>query len=93
VITESQLLERALQFESEFAAEIQDIRAVQRRNFMRILDAIHAVHLSTSELRPSSGYGIGDGLRDKMERVFALLYGAEAALVRPQIISARMLSP
>lgn len=87
MITESQLLERALQFESEFAAEIQDIRAVQRRNFMRILDAIHAVHLLTSELRPSSGYGIGDGLRDKMERVFALLYGAEAALVRPQIIS------
>ena len=34
-----------------------------------------------------SGYGIGDNLRDKTERIFALLYGAQAALVRPQIIS------
>lgn len=87
MITESQLMQKALQLEGEYAAEIEDIRAVQRRNFMRILNAFHAVRLSTSELRASSGYGIGDGLRDKMERVFALLYGAEAALVRPQIIS------
>lgn len=86
-MTEHQLLARALQLENEYQGEIEDIRRVQRHNFMRILDAFHAVHLSTSELRPSSGYGIGDGLRDKMERVFALLYGAEAALVRPQIIS------
>jgi cystathionine beta-lyase family protein involved in aluminum resistance len=87
MITECQLMERAQQLEREYAAEIVDIRAVQRRNFMRILDAFHAARLSTSDLRPMSGYGIGDNLRDKTERVFARLYGAQAALVRPQIIS------
>ncbi|MCX6084023.1 MAG: methionine gamma-lyase family protein, partial [Caldiserica bacterium] len=87
MITEGQLMQRAQQLEREYATEIADIRAVQRRNFMRVLDAFHAVRLSTSDLRPMSGYGIGDNLRDKTERIFAHLYGAQAALVRPQIIS------
>jgi cystathionine beta-lyase family protein involved in aluminum resistance len=87
MITESELLERARQLERDYTAEIDSIRAVQRHNFMRILDAFHTVGLSTSDLRPMSGYGIGDALRDKAESVFARLYGAEAALVRPQIIS------
>lgn len=87
MITEEQLMERAQQLEARYAAEIAGIRAVQRRNFTRILDAFHAAHLSTSDLRPMSGYGIGDTLREKTERVFALLYGAQSALVRPQIIS------
>ena len=87
MITERQLTERAQQLEVEYATEIADIRAVQRRNFMRILDAFHAVGLSTPDLRPMSGYGIGDNLRDKTECIFAHLYGAQAALVRPQIIS------
>jgi cystathionine beta-lyase family protein involved in aluminum resistance len=87
VITELGLLERAQELEREYSAEIGTIRSVQRRNFMRILDAFRSVRLSTSDLRPMSGYGIGDTLRDKVESVFARLYGAEAALVRPQIIS------
>ena len=84
---EQQLMDQARQLEIEYSTEIAGIRAVQRRNFMRILDAFHATRLSTSDLRSMSGYGIGDGLREKTEHVFALLYGAQAALVRPQIIS------
>jgi cystathionine beta-lyase family protein involved in aluminum resistance len=87
MITERQLMERAQQLERDYATEIASIRAVQRRNFMRVLDAFHAARLSTLDLRPTSGYGIGDSLRDKTEVVFAHLYGAQAALVRPQIIS------
>jgi cystathionine beta-lyase family protein involved in aluminum resistance len=87
VITELGLLKRAQELEREYSAEIGAIRSVQRRNFMRILDAFRSVRLSTSDLRPMSGYGIGDTLRGKAESVFARLYGAEAALVRPQIIS------
>lgn len=87
MITEQGLLERAEMLEMELSTEIGSIRAVQRRNFMRILDAFHSVGLSSSDLRSTSGYGIGDSLRDKAEAVFAKLYGAEAALVRPQIIS------
>jgi len=87
VITEPDLLRRAQKLEVEYATEIGAIRSVQRRNFMRVLDAFHSVGLSSSDLRSMSGYGIGDSLRDKAEAVFARLYGAEAALVRPQIIS------
>lgn len=87
MLTAQQLLERAGELEQLHAPAIAEIRHVQRANFSRILDAFHEARLSTSDLRPASGYGIGDALRDKTERVFALLYGAEAALVRPQIIS------
>jgi cystathionine beta-lyase family protein involved in aluminum resistance len=86
-MTERQLMERAQQLELDYATEIAGIRTVQRRNFMRILDAFHAACVSSSDLRAMSGYGIGDNLRDKTEQVFAFLYGAQAALVRPQIIS------
>lgn len=86
-MTERQLMERAQQLELDYATEIAGIRAVQRRNFMRILDAFHAACVSSVDLRAMSGYGIGDNLRDKTEQVFAFLYGAQAALVRPQIIS------
>ncbi len=85
--TEEQLIQRSRELEHEFSGAIDDIRSVQRNNFMRVLQAFHAVGLSTSDLRSVSGYGIGDGLRDKTEQIFALLYGAESALVRPQIIS------
>lgn len=87
MMTERQLMERAQQLELDYATEIAGIRAVQRRNFMRILDAFHAACVSSVDLRAMSGYGIGDNLRDKTEQVFAFLYGAQAALVRPQIIS------
>ncbi|MHB8071261.1 MAG: methionine gamma-lyase family protein [Candidatus Cryosericum sp.] len=87
MITESHLLTRAHELEAEYSNEISAIRSVQRCNYMRILDAFHSVGLSSSDLRPMSGYGIGDTLREKAEGVFARLYGAEAALVRPQIIS------
>lgn len=87
MIRELDLLNHARQLEQVYSDQIDAIRLVQRRNYMRVLNAFHSSNLSSSDLRPMSGYGIGDTLRDKVESVFAHLYGAEAALVRPQIIS------
>ncbi|HWQ22290.1 MAG TPA: methionine gamma-lyase family protein [Clostridia bacterium] len=87
IVTERELTDRAQQLEIDYATDIAGIRALQRRNFMRVLSAFHTAGIATSDLRPMSGYGIGDSLREKTEHVFALLYGAQAALVRPQIIS------
>ena len=38
-------------------------------------------------LIPSTGYGYDDIGRDTLERIYADVFGAEAGLVRPQIIS------
>lgn len=85
--SEAMLLARARKLERDHADQIASIRDVQRQNFIRIMDAFHAAGVSSADLRPMSGYGISDVLRDKTEAVYAHLYGAEAALVRPQIIS------
>ena len=55
MMTEQQLMERAQQLEIDYATAITGIRAVQRRNFMRILDAFHTARVSSSDLPPHVG--------------------------------------
>lgn len=57
------------------------------RHTLRVVDALRAEALAATDFAPSSGYGYGSVGRDKLERVWARLMGAEAALVRPHIAS------
>lgn len=56
-------------------------------NQQKVLAAFRNHQVSDFHLHPSSGYGYDDEGRDNLERVYAEVFGAEAALVRPQIIS------
>jgi cystathionine beta-lyase family protein involved in aluminum resistance len=65
-------------------------RAIERRaleNHRRVLEAFRACGVSETHLRGSTGYGYGDPAREVLERVFARVFDAEAALVRGQIVS------
>lgn len=65
-------------------------RAVDERAFInqqKVLSAFRKHQVSDFHLNPSSGYGYDDEGRDNLERVYATVFGAEAAIVRPQIIS------
>lgn len=53
----------------------------------RVLKAFQNNYLSTSDFVETTGYGYSDGGRDKLEAIYAELFGAEDALVRPQIMS------
>ena len=53
----------------------------------RVLKAFQNNYLSTSDFAEVTGYGYSDGGRDKLEAIYAELFGAEDALVRPQIMS------
>lgn len=53
----------------------------------RVLKAFQNNWLSTADFAEVTGYGYSDGGRDKLEAVYAELFGAEDALVRPQIMS------
>lgn len=52
-----------------------------------MLAAFRENQVSDFHLHPSTGYGYDDEGRDNLERVYAQTFGAEAAIVRPQIIS------
>lgn len=56
-------------------------------NQKKVMDAFHAQKVGDHHFNPSTGYGYDDEGRDTLERVYADVFKAEAALVRPQIIS------
>lgn len=57
------------------------------RNTGRVLDAFQRERVAARHFAPTTGYGYDDVGRDALERIFADLFGAEAAIVRPQIAS------
>ena len=56
-------------------------------NQKKVLDAFHRQKVSDHHFNPSTGYGYDDEGRDTLEKVYADVFKAQAALVRPQIIS------
>ena len=53
----------------------------------KILNAFQECRLSTADFIEVTGYGYTDSGRDKLEEVYAKVFGAEDALVRPQLMS------
>ena len=56
-------------------------------NQKKVLDAFRNCNVSDYHFNPSTGYGYNDTGRDTLEELYADVFKAEAALVRPQIIS------
>ena len=56
-------------------------------NQFRVLKSFQDFKVSDSHFNPSTGYGYDDYGRDTLEKIYAQVFGAEAGLVRPQIIS------
>jgi cystathionine beta-lyase family protein involved in aluminum resistance len=56
-------------------------------NQFRVLRSYQQHRVSDSHFIPSTGYGYDDIGRDTLERIYADVFGAEAGLVRPQMIS------
>lgn len=56
-------------------------------NQFRVLRSYQKHRVSDSHFFPTTGYGYDDIGRDTLELIYADVFGAEAGLVRPQIIS------
>lgn len=67
--------------------ELQKADDIAFLNQKKVLEAFHSQKVSDHHFNPSTGYGYDDEGRDTLERVYAAVFKAEAALVRPQIIS------
>ena len=60
---------------------------IEEYNSKKVLDAFIKNSVSESDFNSTTGYGYNDIGRDKIERVYADIFKAEAALVRTQLIS------
>ncbi|TMU87661.1 methionine gamma-lyase family protein [Bacillus sp. BHET2] len=56
-------------------------------NQFSVLKSFQKHRVSDSHFIPSTGYGYDDAGRDTLESIYADVFGGEAGLVRPQIIS------
>lgn len=66
---------------------LKRVRETALSNQAKVLEAFREQHVSESHFLPSTGYGNDDVGRDALEAVYAQTFGAEAALVRPQLVS------
>lgn len=64
-----------------------DIEKMIEKNQYRVLKSFQKHRVSDVHFTPSTGYGYGDIGREVLEQIYADVFGAEAGLVRPQIIS------
>lgn len=65
----------------------KQIEEVREYNQLRVLDAFRRFGFAERHLGSTTGYGYDDDGREKIEEMFAHIFGAEAAYVRMQICS------
>lgn len=76
-----------LEVEAQIESIHKEIDARIDRNQFRVLSSFQNHRVSDSHFIPSTGYGYDDIGRDTLEEIYAQVFGAEAGLVRTQIIS------
>ncbi|MHB1125495.1 MAG: methionine gamma-lyase family protein [Bacillota bacterium] len=81
------LIELADVAENAAREEYESYRASSAYNHRKVLNAFKTLGITDFHLHGSTGYGYGDLGRDMLDRLFARVFGAERALVRPHIVS------
>ena len=73
--------------EEEIKPQFQELDRICEINSKKVLDAFQECDLQESHLSSSTGYGIDELGRNKIEEIYAKIFKAEDALVRTQLIS------
>lgn len=81
----NQVYELCRQVEDSLEERFAAIDRITEYNQLKVLQALQKHHLSEAHFAPTTGYGYNDLGRETLEKVYATIFGTEAALVRPQI--------
>jgi cystathionine beta-lyase family protein involved in aluminum resistance len=73
--------------EREISSALRQIDETVLENQARVLEAFCAVGVDESCFYESTGYGYHDIGREKLDSLFARVFGAQSGLVRPQFVS------
>ena len=73
--------------EEELKPQFQELDRICEINTKKVLDAFQECDLQESHLNSSTGYGIDEPGRNKIEEIYSKIFKAEDALVRTQLIS------
>lgn len=81
------LKELTKQVEKEIEHVFNRIDQICESNSEKVLKAFQDCHLSESHFNSSTGYGIDEPGRNKIEEIYSKIFKAEDSLVRTQLIS------
>ena len=73
--------------EEEMKPQFEELDRICEINSKKVLDAFQECDLQENHLTSSTGYGIDEPGRNKIEEIYAKIFKAEDALVRTQLIS------
>ena len=79
--------ELANEVEKEIKPEFEKVDKICELNSLKVLKAMQDNNLSSTHLNTSTGYGIDESGRDKIEEIYSQIFNAEDSLVRSQLIS------
>lgn len=67
--------------------QFKTLDEIREYNQLKVLNALQEERVSDMHFTNSSGYGYGDVGRDTLDKVYARVFNAEAALVRPHFVN------
>ena len=79
--------ELIMESEKSLEAQFACAEEIAYYNQSKVLDAFRKNKIALRHFVPSTGYGYGDEGRDTLNALFADIFGAESALVSPNIVS------
>lgn len=82
-----EIKELSKKVEKELKPIYENVEKICETNSEKVLEAFQECNLSEMHLNTSTGYGIGEPGRDKIEEIYAKIFKTEDALVRMQLIS------
>lgn len=82
-----ELLELAKDVENEIEILFKNVDDICEKNSKKVLNAFQECNLQESHLSSSTGYGIDEAGRNKIEEIYSKVFKAEDSLVRTQLIS------
>ena len=82
-----EILELSKEVEKEIQLQFEEIDKIKEVNSLKVLEAFQYCRLSEMHLHSSTGYGIDEIGRNKVEEIYARIFRTEDALVRAQLIS------
>ena len=82
-----EILDLSEEVEKEIQPIFKNIEKIEEINSLKVLSAFQECGLSEMHLNSSTGYGIDEIGRNKIEEIYAKIFNAEDALVRAQLIS------
>lgn len=83
----NEILELSKNVEKEIETQFNKIEEIKEKNSLKVISAFQKCRLSGMHLNSSTGYGIDEVGRNKIEEIYAEIFKTEDALVRAQLIS------